>query len=65
MTGELIELRNGRYVVTSRSHEFATGRLQMHRDGYGFVIPDHPLETCAAICSFRRPPPEKRCTATA
>jgi ribonuclease R len=42
--GELVELRGGQYVVTSRSREFATGRLNMHRDGYGFVVPDHPLE---------------------
>jgi ribonuclease R len=43
--GDLIELRAGQYVVTSRSREFASGRLEMHRDGYGFVIPDHPIES--------------------
>ncbi len=42
--GELIELRGGQYVVTSRSREFAVGRLQMHRDGYGFLVPDRPIE---------------------
>jgi ribonuclease R len=42
--GDLIELGGGQYAVTSRSREFSTGRLQMHRDGYGFVTPDHPLE---------------------
>ncbi len=42
--GELIELRSGQYAVTSRSREFATGRLHMHRDGYGFLISDHPIE---------------------
>jgi ribonuclease R len=42
--GELIELRNGHYVVTARSREFALGRLNMHRDGYGFLISDKPLE---------------------
>ena len=42
--GELIELRSGQYAVTSRSREFAVGRLQMHRDGYGFLIADRPIE---------------------
>jgi ribonuclease R len=42
--GEIIELRSGQYVAASRTREFATGRLHMHRDGYGFVIPDRPLE---------------------
>ncbi|MGE5568539.1 MAG: ribonuclease R family protein [Rhodospirillales bacterium] len=39
--GDLVELRSGQYIVTSRSREFAAGRLHMHRDGYGFVITDH------------------------
>jgi ribonuclease R len=42
--GDLIELRSGHYAVTARSREFAVGRLQMHRDGYGFLISDHPIE---------------------
>ncbi|MDP9054481.1 MAG: ribonuclease R, partial [Acidobacteriota bacterium] len=41
--GELIELNNGHYAVTSRSREFIAGRISMHRDGYGFLIPDHPI----------------------
>ena len=41
--GELIELRSGHYVVTRLSREFAAGRLSVHREGYGFVIPDHPV----------------------
>ena len=40
--GEVIELRSGHFAVTSRSREFAVGRLNMHRDGYGFLISDHP-----------------------
>ncbi len=43
--GDLVELRGGQYIATSRSREFAAGRLQMHREGYGFVISDHPDET--------------------
>ena len=41
--GELIELRSGHFAVTARSREFATGRLNMHRDGYGFLISDRPI----------------------
>jgi ribonuclease R len=36
--GELIEVRPGQYLLTSRNREFAAGRLNIHRDGYGFVI---------------------------
>jgi ribonuclease R len=42
--GDLIELRSGHYAVTGRTREFAVGRLQMHRDGYGFLISDRPVE---------------------
>jgi len=42
--GDLVELRSGHYVVTARSREFAVGRLNMHRDGYGFLISDRPME---------------------
>jgi len=42
--GDLIELRSGHYVVTARSREFAIGRLNVHRDGYGFLISEKPLE---------------------
>jgi ribonuclease R len=42
--GDLLELRSGHYTVTARSREFAVGRLNMHRDGYGFLIPERPIE---------------------
>src|SRR5215469_13132862 len=42
--GELIELRSGHYAVTARSREFAVGRLNMHKDGYGFLIAERPVE---------------------
>ena len=42
--GELIELRSGQYAATGKSREFVTGRLRMHRDGYGFLIPDRAVE---------------------
>lgn len=40
--GELIELRGGQFVLPGMTREYAVGRLNMHRDGYGFVIPDVP-----------------------
>ena len=42
--GDLIELRSGHYTATARSREFAVGRVNMHRDGYGFLISDRPIE---------------------
>jgi ribonuclease R len=42
--GQLIEVRSGHFVVTRLSREYAVGRLNMHRDGYGFLIPDHPID---------------------
>ena len=41
--GDLIELRGGQYVVTARSREFAIGRLNAHKDGYGFLIAERPV----------------------
>ncbi len=38
--GDLVELRSGHYAVTARSRDYAAGRLNMHRDGYGFLIAD-------------------------
>jgi len=37
--GQLVEYRNGHYVSASHSKEFIVGRLSVHRDGFGFVIP--------------------------
>src|ERR1039458_411278 len=42
--GDLLEVRSGHYTVTARSKEFAVGRLNMHRDGYGFLISERPIE---------------------
>src|SRR5574341_916214 len=42
--GDLIEFRPGQFVSAARTREFAAGRLRTHRDGYGFLIPDRPLE---------------------
>jgi ribonuclease R len=42
--GQLVEVRSGHFIVTRLSREYAVGRLNMHRDGYGFLIADHPIE---------------------
>src|SRR5450759_3827270 len=42
--GDLIETRAGHYVATRGNREFTVGRLSMHRDGYGFLISDQPVE---------------------
>jgi ribonuclease R len=38
--GALVELRSGHFVATGSNGEYVTGRLSVHRDGYGFLIPD-------------------------
>ena len=40
--GELVEADGDRYAIPKASpgKNLVTGRLSMHRDGYGFVIPD-------------------------
>ena len=37
--GVLLKLKGNRYTVPSRQ-SLVTGRISIHRDGYGFVIPD-------------------------
>ncbi len=41
--GQLVEYRPAHYAVPGSGSEFVTGRMSLHRDGYGFVIPDHPI----------------------
>src|SRR5947199_8234259 len=41
--GSLIQLSNLHYAATSRSREYVAGRMSIHRDGYGFLIPDRPV----------------------
>jgi ribonuclease R len=42
--GDLIELRKDHFTATAKSREFVVGRMSIHRDGYGFLIPDKPIE---------------------
>ncbi len=45
--GDLIELPNLHYAAAKNSREYVAGRVAMHRDGYGFLIPDRPIEGIA------------------
>jgi ribonuclease R len=38
--GLLIELRSGHFVATGSNAEYVAGRLSVHKDGFGFLIPD-------------------------
>ncbi len=42
--GDLISLRSDQYALTQGNREYTVGRLSVHRDGYGFVVPDKPIE---------------------
>src|ERR1022692_4040431 len=42
--GDLVEPRPGHYVATARAREYAIGRINMHRDGYGFLLSERPVE---------------------
>jgi ribonuclease R len=42
--GQLVELRSGHFVVPGANAEYVAGRLSVHRDGFGFLIPDQPLD---------------------
>lgn len=38
--GALVELRSGHFAAVGSSREYASGRLSIHRDGFGFLIPE-------------------------
>jgi ribonuclease R len=38
--GLVVELRSGHYVAAGSNPEYAAGRVSIHRDGFGFLIPD-------------------------
>ena len=41
--GEIVELNAGHYVATAGNREYVSGRVSVHRDGFGFLIPDRPV----------------------
>lgn len=42
--GEIIETKADQFAAIADSREYAAGRISMHRDGYGFLVPDKPIE---------------------
>ena len=38
--GLLVELRSGHFIATGGDSEYLIGRLSIHRDGFGFLIPN-------------------------
>jgi ribonuclease R len=54
--GLLIELRGGHFLAVGNSSEYVVGRVSIHRDGFGFLIPD-PGNTAIPGDVFL-PPPE-------
>ncbi len=41
--GDLIELSSGHFTATAGNREYAVGRVSVHRDGFGFLVPDHAI----------------------
>jgi ribonuclease R len=41
--GEIVELTHGHFAITANNREYVSGRVSIHREGYGFLIPDRPL----------------------
>jgi ribonuclease R len=41
--GELVELNAGHFTATAGNREYTAGRVSVHRDGFGFLVPDHPV----------------------
>ena len=41
--GELLEVRSGHYEIAGSNKDLVAGRISVHRDGFGFLIPDVPV----------------------
>ncbi|MDQ2775117.1 MAG: VacB/RNase II family 3'-5' exoribonuclease [Acidobacteriota bacterium] len=54
--GSLVELRSGHFVAVGVSSEYVAGRLSIHRDGFGFLIPERG--TPGVQGDIFLPPPE-------
>ncbi len=55
--GLLVELRSGHFIATGANAEYVTGRLSVHKDGFGFLIADFALPDTIRGDIFL-PPPE-------
>ena len=54
--GELIEYRRDHYVAAGASREYTTGSVRVHRDGFGFLVPEKRPEGLDGDVFL--PPPE-------
>ncbi len=54
--GLIVELRSGHFIAVGSDSEYAAGRLSIHRDGFGFLIPDGRMEQIQGDIFL--PPPE-------
>ncbi|MBV9611496.1 MAG: VacB/RNase II family 3'-5' exoribonuclease, partial [Acidobacteriaceae bacterium] len=54
--GSVVELRSGHFIAVGANSEYAAGRLSVHRDGFGFLIPDQAMVGIAGDIFL--PPPE-------
>ena len=41
--GELVELRSGHFIATGENREYAIGKLSLHGDGFGFLVPERSI----------------------
>ncbi len=39
--GLIVEMRSGHFVAVGGESDFVAGRVSVHRDGFGFLIPEH------------------------
>ena len=42
--GDLVELRSGHFIAVGTNPEYVSGKVVLHRDGYGFLVPERPIE---------------------
>ena len=63
--GEIIETRSDHFAAIAGSREYAAGRISMHRDGYGFLVPDKPIEGLRGDVFLPERETGAPCTATA
>jgi ribonuclease R len=54
--GQLVELRSGHFIAVGNNAEYFAGRLSIHRDGFGFLVPDQAVPGIQGDIFL--PPPE-------
>ncbi len=54
--GQLVELRSGHFVAVGNNFEYLACRLSLHRDGFGFLVPDQAIAGIQGDIFL--PPPE-------